>query len=100
VFRIEWQHAAGFFTNEDVSVKSFKLTEFCAASREIGMARTRVEGIIILTERLIRIITRKGCGTFRQLEDAVRDLVPQNELLFYRTDQFMGENPAMPAEDI
>jgi hypothetical protein len=102
-------HAADFFTNEvegeDVGVKSFveKLTEFRAAGREVEMARTRVEGIIMPTERLITILTKKkGFDTFKKLEAAVRELVPQYELLFNVTDRFMEENsvPGMDAEGI
>ncbi len=85
VFRLEWQHAADFFTNEgkEDGVKSFieKLTEFRAV-------------------RLIQVLRRKGCDTFRKLEEAVRDLVPQYELLFNQTAQFMDENPGMQAESI
>ena len=68
VYRIEWQHAADFFTNEgkdqDDGVKSFveKLNEFRAAGRKIGLARTRVEGFIMPTERLITILTRQEEG--------------------------------------
>jgi hypothetical protein len=40
------------------------------------------------------------CDTFRKLEDAVRDFVPQYALLFKGTDQFMDENPGMQAEGI
>ena len=52
------------------------------------------------SKRLIQILTRKGRATFRQLEGAVVDLVPQYELLFNGTDQFMDENPGIQAEGI
>ncbi len=64
------------------------------------MARSRVEGIIMPTERLIHILRRMVCDTFRKLEDAVRDFVPQYALLFKGTDQFMDGNPGMQAEGI
>jgi hypothetical protein len=93
-FRFEWMHAADHFTNEgkgeDDGVKSFveKLTEFCAAGRELAIARTRVEGIIMPSERLITILTKKkGCGTFEKLDKAVSELVPQYELLFNDTER-------------
>jgi hypothetical protein len=109
VFRLEWQHAADFFTNEgkdeDDDVESFveKLNEFRAAGRAIGLARTRVEGIIMPTERLITILTKKkGCNTFvkLRLERAVQDLVLQYELLFHHAERFIDENPGMDAEAI
>jgi hypothetical protein len=97
-FRIQWQHEADFFTSkgkgEDDCVKSFveKLTEFRAAGQEVAMARTSVEGIIMPTERLITILTKKkGCDTFAKLEAAVQELVPQYDLLFNYTDWFMDE---------
>jgi hypothetical protein len=103
VYRIEWQHAADFFTNEgkdeDDGVKSFveKLHEFRDAGRVIRLARTRVEGINMPTERHVTILTKKkGCDTFAKLERAVHDLVPQYELLFNHTERFMDENPALP----
>jgi hypothetical protein len=100
-------HAADFFTNEgkgeDDGVKSFveNLTEFRAAGREIALARTRVEGIIMPTERLITLLTkRKGCGTFANVEAAVQELVPQYDLLFNHTERSKDENPVMDAEAI
>ncbi len=106
-FRIEWQHATDFFTNEgkgeDDGVKSFveKLTEFRADGREVGVARTIVEGIIMPTERLITILTqKKGCDTFVKLEAAVQELIPQYDLLFNHTDRFADENPGMDVEAI
>jgi hypothetical protein len=58
---------------EDLGIKSCveKLTEFRAAGRELAMARTRVEGIIMPTDRLITILTKKEeCGTYKKLEAA------------------------------
>ncbi len=40
------------------------------------------------------------CDTFKKLEAAVRELVPQYELLFNVTDRFIDENPGMDAEGI
>jgi hypothetical protein len=88
---------------EDDGVKSFveKLTEFRAAGRELAIARTRVEGIIVPTERLITILTKKkGCDTFEKLEAAVRELIPQYVLLFNHTERFMDESPGSEAEGI
>jgi hypothetical protein len=78
-----------------------KLTEFRAAGQEVGMAQTSVEGIIMPTERLITILTKKkGCDTFAKLEAAVQELVPQYDLLFNYTDRFMDENPGIDNEAI
>ncbi len=92
-----------FPKDENDGVKSFveKLHEFRDAGRVIGLARTRVEGIIMPAERLITILTKKkGCDTFAKLERAVQDLVPQYRLLFNHTERFMEENPGMDAEGI
>ena len=100
VFRIEWQHAADFFTNEgkgeDEGVKSFveKLTEVRAAGFEVGMARTRVEGIIMPTQRLITILTKKkGCDTFAKLDSAVQELIPQYDFAFQSYGSVHGREP-------
>ncbi len=57
--------AADHFTNqgkgEDDGVNSLveKLTKFRATGRELVIARTRVEGVIMPPERLITILTKK-----------------------------------------
>ena len=104
--RQAWQYSADFFNNEDAEgegeTKSFieKLTLFRATGQSFDIARTRMTGIIMPTETLLKTLIRKGNKSFKQLEFAVHALVPQYDTLFNKTGDFMDENPGMPPEAI
>ncbi len=103
--RLELQHVADFFGQEDPDGPQLsfieKLMSFRAAGHTVGIACTKIGCIIMPTDDLLTYLKRtQGCDTFRKLSYCVSDRVPQYKLLFHDPAAFMDVNPSMLVEEI
>ncbi len=79
-----------------------KIRMWHGAVNRIGIARSATQGIVVLTEHLIKHLEHKGYKQRNELMGAMEPLwaQPEYNILFNDTDKFMEENPGMQPDGI
>ena len=102
--RYQWEHVTDLLCEPDDADKiSFTdlVKKFHDDGHEMGMARTKSDGILVPTAEFIKsLVRRKIYDTYEKIEEAVRPVQRQYNMLFNDTDNFLENNPGADVEQI
>ncbi len=102
--RLQWEHVTDLLCAPDGAEKipyTDLVKKFHDKGHHVGIARTQLTGILIPTPQFLASLQkRKLFDTFEKVEEAVRPVQEQYNMLFNDTDNFLTKYPDMDAEKI
>jgi hypothetical protein len=102
--RLQWEHVTDNLCEPDDAEQityTDLVKKFHDKGYHVGIARTSLTGILIPTPQFIASLQkRKLFDTFEMVEEAVRPVQEQYNMLFNDTDNFLTKYPDMDAEKI